>query len=283
MRSMWTGTVGFGPVVLPVRLGTAVSEDKSPLHQVRRSDGSRIRYKRIAEADGADVEFTDVVKGYEMPNGQIVKLEKTDFATAYGDKTHNARIVAFTTRDGIPRTASEKSYLVEPGKGGEVAYELLSEVLRRTGKVAVVSVAISDREALALLYTAGDGYLLLERLNWAAEVKAPDFAAPKTGITEEQIALAETLVGQMTKEFDWSAQADSSRAALEAVVAGKIENGEAVGVPSAATSVTAPANLTDILRASVAAAKAAKAPVPAARKPRTRKTAAAEAQVGEAA
>lgn len=277
MRSVWTGTLGFGMLVMPVKLGTVVSKEENLLHRVRRCDGSRIRQPYVAEADGKPVEFSDTVMGYETGDGRVVLVEESDFDLAYGEKNRNAKILAFTPAGALPRTAHETSYYVQPGAGGERAYELLAAAMRRSGKAGVVSVAIRQREAMALLYATDDGYLVLERLQWAANVKKPDFAAPATGITENDIELAENLVGLMSGTFNWPALADTSAQALADVIQAKAETGQVVGTPAAkpAGSVTAPADLEDTLRASVAAAKAALAPVPAARRPRTRKTASA--------
>lgn len=274
MRSIWNGTIGFGMVVIPVKLGTAASEDKLPLHEVRRKDGSRITYKRTAVADGEEVPYSDIVKGYETPNGQMVLLEREDFDAAYGEKNRDAKIVAFTDAGRLPRTAHEASYHVQPGPGGEKAYELLAKAMDDTGKAAVVSIAVRQREALALLYTTGDGYLVLERLHWAANVRKPDFEAPSGKATADEIVLAENLVMQMSQTFDWQAYTDTSMEKLSAVIQGKIETGQLTGTPSAKTpdAVTQPAELMAVLSASVAEIKAAKKPAAPPRKSRTRKT-----------
>lgn len=255
---------------IPVKLGTAVSEDKLPLHQVRRKDASRIKLKRVAEADGQEVEWADLTMGYETGSGQTVLVEDADFEAAYGEKSRDAKILMFVDLGGVvPRRAHDTSYVVQPGPGGERAYELLAEAMTRAGKVAVVSIAVRQREALAMLYAA-DGYLILERLQWAANVKQPDFAAPHTEIGEAEISLAQNLVTSMSGTFDWQARTDTSMEKLSAVIQGKVENGQLTGTPKAPGSNPAPLNLAEALKASVAAAKATQKP---ARKPRTRKTA----------
>src|SRR5580693_564308 len=121
VRSMWNGTISFGMMVIPVKLGTAVSDEDLPLHQVRESDGSRIGYRRYAKADGADVEYADVAKGYQAPDGRTVILTDADFTAAYGTKNREAKITSFTSASALPRTAHRQSYLVQPDKGGEAA------------------------------------------------------------------------------------------------------------------------------------------------------------------
>lgn len=273
MRSIWTGTLSMGPVVLPVRLGTVAAEDKLPLHQVRKSDGSRIEMKRFALADGAEVPYSDVVKGYETANGQVVLVTDSDFELAYGAKNREAKITGFTPLSSVPRTAAETSYYVEPAKGGEKAYRLLAMALERQGKAAVVSIAVRQREAEALLYPV-NGYLVLERLQWAENVRTPDFAVPSQDVTDAEVELAESYIALLSGEWDWAQQRDTSAQALADVIQAKAETGQVVGVPAErkAGSVTAPADLEAVLRASVEAAKAAKAPV---RKPRASRKAAA--------
>ena len=279
MRSIWSGTVSFGMVTIPVKLLPAVSGDETTLHRVRRSDGSRIRMRRVAEADGEDareVPWDDTVMGYETGSGTTVLVEDADFALAYGEgKDRAAQITAFVPLGSLPRMAAEASYWVQPDKGGDKAYELLATALLRSGKAAVVSIAVRQRKANAMLYATDDGYLVLERLQWAAAVNAPGFAAPKTGVTEEQVEQAQNLIGLTTAAFSWDAAQDSSGQRLAEVIQAKIEAGDVTGTPSA-PGTGAPANLEDVLRASVEAARAAQAPAPRTRGgSRTRRTAAA--------
>ncbi len=267
MKSVWTGTLGFGMVVIPVKLGTAASDNRLPLHEVRRSDGSRINYRRFAAADGEEVPYSEIRKGYEAGDGTVVLLEDADFELAYGQKNRAAKITGFIPAGTLPRLAHDQSYYVQPEPNGEQAYELLAAALRRSGKAAVVSFAMRQREANAMLYATDDGYLVLERLRWAADVKRPDFAAPSGKVTEEQVEQAQNLIGLSTGEFSWDAAADESAQRLAEVVQAKISTGQAVGTP-AAPGTGAPANLEDMLRASVEAARAAQAPV---RKTRARR------------
>jgi DNA end-binding protein Ku len=163
---------------------------------------------------------------------------------------------------------------VQPGPGGEKAYALLARTMADTGTAAVVSVAIRQRESLALLYAGRDGYLILERLNWAADVRKPDFAAPDAALSEAELGLAENLVTQMSKPFDWASFRDESTEKLEKIVQAKLETGQVTGAPAARTggSPTPAQDLMAVLQASVAESKKNTAP---ARKPRTVRKAAA--------
>lgn len=274
-RTMWNGRVsGFGMIVIPIKLSNAVGDEGIKFRQVRKQDGSRIKYTRRALADGREVPYADIVKGYELANGEIVVLSDEDFEAAYGEKSRNAKLLAFTTPDSVPRTAAGPSYYVQPGEGSDQAYALLAEVLKRTGKVAVVSIAIGTRESLGVLYTPGDGYLVLEKLHWAADVRKPGFEAPAAPDAKSMLDLAEALVTEMTGTFNWEAFKDESEIRLNEMVQAKIGRGEAVGTPAPPSSNPAPPDLAQALKASVEAAKAARkaAAVPA---PRTRRPRAA--------
>jgi len=276
MRSVWDGAISFGMVVIPVKLLPATSDSGGlELHRVRRSDGSRVKMRRYAEADGPDgpeVPWEDTVMGYETGNGTTVLVEESDFTLAYGEKNRAARVITFIPAGSLPRVAHESTYYVQPGKGGDGAYALLAEALKRTGKVAVVSVAVRARQALALLYPDERGYLLLERLQWAADVGTPPFEAP-SGVSEDQVEAAENLIALSSAPFDWAAQEDASASALADVIARKAETGQVVGTPTAPGTGAAPADLMAALAASVEAAK----PKPPARKPRAGKAVKEEA------
>jgi DNA end-binding protein Ku len=277
MRSIWTGTIGIAELAFPVRLGTAVSkEDDLGLHRVRKQDGSRVRQQNVAEADGKPVDWDDIAMGYDTGSGQTVVLGREDFERAYGPKSREAKIEAFIDASGLPRTAHEASYYVQPGPGGERPYAMLAQALLRAGKAAVVSFAVRQREATGLLYATTDGYLVLERLQWAASVKRPDFAAPSTDISAAEASMMDTFVSTFAGELDWEKYTDKSRENLAAVIQAKLETGQALGTPAAPSAVTPPQDIMAALAASVeqaqAARKAAKAPVKApARKPRARK------------
>jgi DNA end-binding protein Ku len=274
-RSIWTGTLSAGMLVLPVKLSTVVSDESVELHQVRKSDGSRINYRRFAAADGEEVAYADIAKGYEAPDGRTVVLTDGDFEQAFGGKSRNARILQFTELGSVPRTAAGTSYYIQPGTGGEQAYALIAKALNDLEKAAVVSIAIRQRESLAVLYPDGSGYLVLERLNWAADVKRPDFAAPAVPSDTALALAAAELVNTMTKPFDWSSYTDTSAERLAEVVQAKLETGQSVGTPAPRPegSPTPAQDLTAVLQASIAQFRTG--PKTTARKPRTARKAAA--------
>lgn len=264
MRSMWKGSFGISLLNIPVKLGAAVGDGDLKLHQHRRSDGSRIKYIRTAEVDGAEVPYSEIVKGAEAPDGSVVLLEDDDLEKAFGEKSRNASILMFTDPVSIPRVAAGKAYVVQPDIGGEKTYKLLAESLQRTGKVAIVTIALRQRERMALVY-AEDGYLYMESLEWVDDVRTPDFAVPDATVTDAEAAMADQLIESMTGEFDYSAYHDESKVRLAELVAAKVETGQAIagaGTPKASTSAP---DVSAALEASIKALKAAKE-VPAPRK-----------------
>jgi DNA end-binding protein Ku len=282
VRPMWTGTLSWNMLVMPVKLVKATEDGGLELHQFRKSDGSRIRFRRYAEADGAngpEVNYSEIRMGFELGTGQVVLLEDEDFALAYGAKDKQARVTGFVPVNSLPRIAGAGSYYVQPDKNGEHAYELLAAAMRRQGRAAVVAIAISSRVVNGMLYATGDGYLVLERLHWAADVREPGFRVPETGVTEAEIDMAENLVGMMTGTYSWAEAQDESARRLSEVIMNKAETGQVLGVPSAVAPGTAtpPDQVMAALTASIAQAKAERAPAPPVRKPRTRKAAAVKA------
>jgi DNA end-binding protein Ku len=271
MRSNWTGKVELSLLSLPVRLGSATTDGGLVLHQVRASDGSPVKYVRVAEADGQEVPWPEVAKGYDAPDGSLVILDDEDFKTAYGEKNRVARIALFVPESQVPRTASRKFHLVQPDKGGEKAYALLASVLAKTGKVAVLTFAMRQRESIAVLRSQ-DGYLILEELEYHADVLMPDFAAPRQDFTEAEEDLAMDLIGRMSGDFDYPSYTDKSAEALGAVIAQRIEHGQVISPPAKPAGPSGPEQALDLMAALSAAVKD-KTPPARKRTPTRRKSA----------
>jgi DNA end-binding protein Ku len=266
MRSIWTGAIQFGPLTVPVKLGSAVKENKLDLHMVRDTDGSPIRFTRVAEKDGAEVEWSHVAKGYDAPDGSLVVLKKPDFEAAFGPKNRVATVLMFTEATNVPPMATATAYWIQPNTGGEKSYALLAAELQRQGKVGVITFAMRERLAVAVL-RPHDGYLSLEKLEWDADLIRPDFAAPADHGTETEQELTRQLIEIATDKYDHTTQEDPSRAALATVIQGKIERKEVIAAPPRPDNVGVPADLTAQLQAAVNAQKA-KAPAKADAKPK---------------
>ncbi len=263
MRSIWAGAISFGMVVIPVKLYAATEQRDVSFRQVHEEDGGRIQFRRICSVDGQEVAYADVAKGYELATGDVVVLTDEDMKELPLATAKRIDVLHFTPSGQLDSILANKAYYLEPEPAGVRAYVLFRDALERSGRVAVAKVAIRQREALAALRVR-DGVLVLETLLWPDEVRAPDFKFldEDVDIRTQELKMAASLIDTMTEDFDPSLYKDTYREALEALVQAKIEGNEVVRPAGSAVPAGAPggpADLTETLRASVAAAKANRA------------------------
>jgi DNA end-binding protein Ku len=256
MRSIWKGTVSFGLVSIGVKLFSATEERDVAFHQVRRSDGSRIRYKRVAEADGQEVPYGEIAKGYELPSGETVVLTDDDFADLPLPTAKTVDVLQFVPTEQIDPIYFAKSYYLEPERNATKPYVLLRDALESSGMAGLVKVAIRNREQLATLRVR-DGVIVLETMIWPDEVREPSFGFlnDDVDVRPQEKAMAESLVSSMAGEFDPSAYTDDYRAALQAVIDAKVEGREVVQAEETQPSAGTVVDLMTALKASVEAAK----------------------------
>jgi DNA end-binding protein Ku len=257
VRSIWKGAVSFGLVSIPVKLYSATEEKDISFHQVRRSDGSRVRYKRVAEADGEEVAYGDIAKGYQLDNGEIVVLTDEDFADLPLPSKQTVDVLQFVPLEQVDPIYFARSYYLEPEKSGTKPYLLLREALERSDRVAVVKVAIRSREQLATLRVR-DGVIVMETMIWPDEVRAADFAFldEDVDLREPELQMADALVESMTGDFDPADFSDNYREALQEVIEAKAAGREVVEAPAATGPDSGSViDLMAALRASVEQAK----------------------------
>ncbi|HEU4676521.1 MAG TPA: Ku protein [Motilibacteraceae bacterium] len=260
MQTIWKGTVSFGLVSIPVRLYSATEERDVSFRQVHREDGGRIRYRRVCEADGEEVSYGDIAKGYEMPDGQMVILEKSDFDSLPLPSSKAIDVLQFIPVDQVDPLMVQKSYYVSAEGPGAKPYVLLRDALESTGRAAVVKVALRNREQLAALRVRGD-VLVLQTLLWPDEVRDASGIAPDEDITvrDQEIAMAESYIETLTGDFEPEQYTDEYRHALEELIEAKVTGGQ---VETPGTPAATEGNVVDLmaaLRASVEAAKARRA------------------------
>jgi DNA end-binding protein Ku len=260
MRSIWKGSVSFGLVSIGVKLYAATEERDVSFHQVRRTDGARIRYKRVAETDGEEVAYADIAKGYQLPSGEIVVLTDEDFKDLPLPSARVVDVLQFVPAEQIDPIYYAKSYYLEPEKTAVKPYVLLREALEDSEMVALVKVAIRNREQLATLRVR-EGVIVLETMIWPDEVRAADF-----GFIDEDIELrpqerqmARSLVESMAGDFEPEQYTDQYREALQAVIDAKVEGREIVEPEEMQPSAGNVVDLMSALRASVEAAKQGRA------------------------
>jgi DNA end-binding protein Ku len=257
VRSIWKGAISFGLVTIPVKLYSATEQKDVSFHQVRRSDGSRIRYKRVAQSDGEEVPYGEIAKGYELANGETVVLTDEDFADLPLTTSRAIDVLQFVPLEQVDPIFFEKSYYIEPDKAGAKPYVLLRDALEESGKVALVKVALRNRESLATLRVR-DGVFVLETMLWPDEVRTADFGFLDEDIEvrPQELAMAGSLIETLSGDFDPSEYKDSYREALQEVIEAKIAGHEVKQPESAQPTAGTVVDLMAALRASVEAAKA---------------------------
>ena len=256
MRSIWKGSISFGLVTIPVKLYSATEEKDISFRQVHREDGGRIRYKRECTIDGEEVPYSDIAKGYEMPDGSMVVLTDADLKNVPLTTSRAIDVVQFVPIDQLDPIYFNRSYYLEPDKAGVKPYVLLARALEKSGQVAVVKVALRQRESLAALRVR-DGVFVLETMLWPDEIREPDFGFldEDVEVRPQELAMAGTLIDSLSGDFDPTAHHDAYREALEELIEAKVAGQEVVQPVSAAPAAGAVVDLMAALRASVDAAK----------------------------
>ncbi len=259
MRSIWKGAVSFGLVTIPVALFSA-TEDRTPkFKMLRGKDGSPIKYKRVAESDGEEVTWDEIVRGYEVEKGSYVVF--TDDELAAATSKGGAKLVdvlQFVEESEIDPIAYKSSYYLAPERTGLKAYKILTEALAEKGRVGIAHVALREKEHLATIRVK-DGVLVLETMYWPDEIRAAEFEEleGKVEVRPEEVAMAEMLIDNMTRPFNAAEHVDRTRERIEDLVQMKKDGEEIVAVT--APEPTKVVDLLEALKASVEAAKAKKA------------------------
>ena len=256
MRSIWKGVISFGLLSIPVRLYPATQERDVTFHQVRRSDGSRVRYRRVAAADGAEVPYAEVAKGYELPGGEMVVLTEEDFAGLPLSTSRAIDVLEFVPLEQIDPIYFAKSYYLEPDRTAVKPYALLRDALVQSGRVALVKIALRQREQLAAMRVR-DGVFVLSTMLWPDEIRVPDFPflEEDVEVRPQELAMASSLISALAADFDPTKYSDRYREALQAVIDAKVA-GQQVVVPPEPEAAEPTADLMAALRASIEAARA---------------------------
>ena len=257
MRSIWKGAISFGLVTIPIRVFTATEEKNISFRQVHSSDGGRIKYKRICEIDGEEVPFPEIAKGYELPDGEVLVLQAEDLADLPLPSSKAVDVLEFVPFGQIDPTALSKAYYLGPdSKVAEKPYVLLREALKRSDRVAVVKVALRNREALAFVRAVEDT-LVMHTMLWPDEVRDAGEVAPSenVSVSAQEVSMAESFIDTLTADFDAERYKDVYREALEQVIEAKLEGHEVEQPAASAPSNAEVVDLLAALRASVAAAK----------------------------
>lgn len=287
---MWTGTIGFGMVTVPVKLYSAVDRKTVRFHQLSGKSGVRVAQKRVDPSTGEEVPYAELVKGYELAPDRYVVIEPGELETLEPKKTKTIEIEEFVDLSQIDPVYYDHPYYLAPGQGGSKPYRLLLEAMRDTGKVAIARVVIRSKEQLVAVRPMGD-VLGMATMLFADEVLAPerldevaDAAEVKT--TKRELDIAKQLIDSLAGDFRPDAFQDTYREQVLALIERKAQ-GKAIVVQPSPEEAAAPApDLMSALKASLDAVRAREGTAPsgvggkprkAAKKPARKKAAVAKA------
>jgi DNA end-binding protein Ku len=259
MRAMWSGAVSFGLVSVPIKLYSATTNHDIRFHQVHAADGGRIKYKRTCSIDGEEVEYADIVKGYETDDGELITLDDTDLDSLPVATGHEIDVVEFVPADQIDPLLFDKSYYLEPEAKAAKPYALLREALVQTDRMAVVKVALRQRETLALLRVR-DKAIVLQTMLWPDEVREPDFDILEADVDlrPQELTMAASLVESLGADFNPDDFHDEYRDAVVELIERKRTTGDTRPAPVAEKRDEGPDSMTDLLSALQASVEAAR-------------------------
>jgi DNA end-binding protein Ku len=225
-RAIWKGSISFGLVNIPIALYPATRREELKFRLLRESDLSPVNYKRVAEKDGKEVPWNQIVKGYEYEKGKYVILKDEDFQRVDLEATQTVDIQDFVEQEEIDPIFFYKPYYLEPQKGGDKAYALLRDALKDSGKVGIAKVVIKTREYLAGVKPE-DGVLVLELMHFADELADPGklHVPKKTEVGKREMNMAKSLIDGMSSKWNPEKYKDDYREALMEVIEEKVEAG----------------------------------------------------------
>lgn len=246
MRPLWTGSLSFGLITIPVTLFSASKERALDFTMLNKKDLSPISFKRVSKTTGDEVAYEDIVKGFEYKEGKYVVLDEDDFKRASPEKSERIDIEVFVEEQDIPTKYYDKPYYLEPGKGADKAYVLLREALAQEKRVAVARMVFRQREDLVVVKPDGDA-LLLNQLRYPDELRDhSDLKEPKhADVSRKEIAMAIELIEKMSGKFDPKDFHDTYIEKLEKIITDKAHGKKLQSLPHEAHKETTPS--TDLI------------------------------------
>lgn len=257
MRAIWSGSISFGLINIPVKLYSAVQESNLDLDMLDGNDHSHIKFIRVNEDTGKEVKYADIVKGYKIDDKYVV-LEPSDFEAADAEKTKLIEIINFVAEKEIDSIYYEQPYYIEPDKGAMKAYALLRDALRASGKVGITTFVLRNKEGLATLKPYED-VIILNRIRFAQEIRdTSELKLPAIAKTKSrEIDMANKLVEQLTEKFDISAFKDTYTDKLLGIIKNKAK-GKKQATPKMKVVHKQSDDLMSMLKASLEGKKAKK-------------------------
>jgi len=252
MRAIWSGAISFGLVNIPVKLYSGTSTEHSlDLNMLSKKDMAPIRYARISTASNKEVEWKDIVKGYEIEKGKYVVISDEDFRKASPEKTNTIEILQFVNEKEIDSIFYEKPYYLVPDKGAAKAYILLMKALEKAGKVAVATCVIRNREHIFSIKPMSGEILILEQLRYADQInEIPEIKTANTKVTQQEINLALKLIDQLTEKFKPEAFKDTYTDTMKKLIEAKAK-GKKISAPAVEKKTAAVKDLMSVLKESL--------------------------------
>lgn len=251
MRAIWKGAISFGLVTIPIRLHSALEEKSFKFNQLHEKDMGRIKLKRFCSIEQVEVPYDEIVKGFEYEKDHYVTLTDDELDAGLGN-VRTIDIIKFVPLEQIDPIYFQKSYYLAPDGVGTKAYKLLSKALADDERVAIAKVAFREKEHLATLRVV-DGVFVLETMYWPDEIRRAEFEEleEEVEVRDAEMAMAKSLIDNMTGDFDPSEFVDHYREKVEAIVQQKIDGKEITIVEEESTGKVL--DLIEALKASVAA------------------------------
>jgi DNA end-binding protein Ku len=215
MRSIWTGSIGFGLVNIPVKMYSATESSTLDLDMLDKKDHANIKFMRVNEKSGKEVKWNNIVKGYKLPNDEYVVLTDEDFEKANAKKTKTIEITTFVNEEEIESIYYETPYYLEPDRSGTRVYALLREALMKTKKAGLATFVMRNKESLAIL-RASDNVIILNRIRFEEEIlDTKNLALPaKATVKANELKMAVSLIDQLSGKFDIKKYKDTYSADL---------------------------------------------------------------------
>lgn len=208
MHSLWKGFINFGLISIPIKLQSAIKEREFEFHLFHKKDKSKIRYTKICEKDNKEVQWDDIIKGYEYSKGKYVYLENEDFEKANIHKTNSIDIIDFVDENEIDTIFYEKPYFLEPDKKVQKPYLLLFEALKTTKKVALARFVLHNQEHIAIIKPYSN-ILILNQLRYFSEIRpSKSLEISHTEKSPKEINIAIKLIEQLSGKFNPKAYKD---------------------------------------------------------------------------
>jgi DNA end-binding protein Ku len=252
MRAIWSGAISFGLVNIPVKLYSGTSAERSiDLDMLSKKDMAPIRYARISTASNKEVEWKDIIKGYEIEKGKYVVITDEDFKKASPEKTNTVEILQFVHEREIDPIYYEKPYYLVPDKGAAKPYTLLLKALEKANKVAVATCVLRNREHIFTIKPMGEEILLLEQLRYASQInEKPDVKSIHAKVTAQEINLALKLIDQLTEKFKPESFKDTYTDTMKKIIEAKAQ-GKKIATPKVEKKTAAVKDLMSVLKESL--------------------------------